>query len=145
MQQIDQLVALKGADTLDAETLAGVLLDAIRLKEAWHAKGAAFFRRRGRKGGDSATIDGSALRLNRAAMLRAEAAERLAVRRLCGADGEQRLAQEHLRLWRNSDRHSVPAGWRSPVPGWQFNRRVPTGETIYLAPPASATGQTCGS
>jgi hypothetical protein len=49
---------------LDAETLAGVLLDAIgskdtSAKEAWRAKGAAFFQRRGRKGGGAAAIDGS--------------------------------------------------------------------------------------
>ena len=50
--------------SLDAETLAGVLLDAIgskdtSAKEAWRAKGAAFFQRRGRKGGGAAAIDGS--------------------------------------------------------------------------------------
>ena len=54
VEQLGQLVAATGADTLDAETLAGVLLDAVgskdaNIKEAWRAKGAAFFQRRGRK------------------------------------------------------------------------------------------------
>ena len=64
VEQLGQLVAATGADALDAETLAGVLLDAIGskdtgAKEAWRAKGAAFFQRRGRKGGGAAAIDGS--------------------------------------------------------------------------------------
>ena len=64
VEQLGQLVAATGADALDAETLAGVLLDAIgskdtAAKEAWRAKGAAFFQRRGRKGGGAAAIDGS--------------------------------------------------------------------------------------
>ena len=64
VEQLGQLVAATGADALDAETLAGVLLDAIgskdsSAKEAWRSKGAAFFQRRGRKGGGTATIDGS--------------------------------------------------------------------------------------
>ena len=59
VEQLGQLVAATGADTLDAETLAGVLLDAVgssdaNVKEAWRAKGAAFFQRRGRKGGGDA-------------------------------------------------------------------------------------------
>ncbi|HWU73641.1 MAG TPA: conjugal transfer protein TraD [Sphingomonas sp.] len=64
VEQLGQLVTATGADALDAETLAGVLLDAIgstdvSVKEAWRAKGAAFFQRRGRKGGGAAAIDGS--------------------------------------------------------------------------------------
>ncbi|WP_375404493.1 conjugal transfer protein TraD [uncultured Sphingomonas sp.] len=64
VEQLGQLVAATGADALDAETLAGVLLDAIgskdaAAKEAWRAKGATFFQRRGRKGGGAAPIDGS--------------------------------------------------------------------------------------
>ena len=64
VEQLGQLVTSTGADALDAETLAGVLLDAIgskdaSAKEAWRAKGAAFFQRRGRKGGGAAPIDGS--------------------------------------------------------------------------------------
>ncbi len=56
VEQLGQLVAATGADALDAETLAGVLLDAIGskdagAKEAWRVKGAAFFQRRGRKAG----------------------------------------------------------------------------------------------
>ena len=63
VEQLGQLVAATGADALDAETLAGVLLDAIGskdagAKEAWRSKGAAFFQRRGRKGSGAAAIDG---------------------------------------------------------------------------------------
>ena len=63
VEQLGQLVAATGADALDAETLAGVLLDAIGSKdasarEAWRSKGAAFFQRRGRKGGVAAQGDG---------------------------------------------------------------------------------------
>lgn len=63
VEQLGQLVAATGADALDAETLAGALLDAIGSKdsgarEAWRAKGAAFFQRRGRKGGGAAQGDG---------------------------------------------------------------------------------------
>lgn len=65
IEQLGQLVAATGADALDAETLAGALLDAIgskdaSAKEAWRAKGAAFFQRRGRKGGGAMSIDGAA-------------------------------------------------------------------------------------
>lgn len=64
VEQLGQLVAATGADALDAEILAGVLLDAIGskdagAKEAWRAKGAAFFQRRRRKGGGAIAIDGS--------------------------------------------------------------------------------------
>ena len=64
VEQLGQLVAATGADALDAEMLAGVLLDAVGskdagAKEAWRAKGAAFFQRRGRKGGGAASVDGS--------------------------------------------------------------------------------------
>lgn len=50
--QLGEIVAATGADALDPETLAGVLLDAIErvkadvsTKEAWQRKGEAFFRR----------------------------------------------------------------------------------------------------
>lgn len=64
VEQLGQLVAATGADALDPDTLAGVLLDAIGskdagAKEAWRAKGAAFFQRRGRKAGGAAQLDGS--------------------------------------------------------------------------------------
>ncbi|MGW8192523.1 conjugal transfer protein TraD [Sphingomonas hankookensis] len=64
VEQLGALVAATGADALDAETLAGVLLDAVgekgaEAKEAWRAKGAAFFQRRGRKGRGAAAIDGA--------------------------------------------------------------------------------------
>ena len=64
VEQLGQLVAVTGADALDVETLAGVLLDAIgskdeSAKEAWRAKGAAFFQRRGKKGDGGAGDVGS--------------------------------------------------------------------------------------
>lgn len=64
IEQLGQLVTATGADALDMETLAGALLDAVaskdtEAKEAWRVKGAAFFQRRGRKGGNAAAIDGS--------------------------------------------------------------------------------------
>ena len=54
IEQLGQLVTTTGADELDMETLAGVLLDAVaskdaEAKEAWRAKGADFFQRRGKK------------------------------------------------------------------------------------------------
>ena len=60
--QLGQLVAMTGADALDMETLAGALLDTVAsndsdTKEAWRAKGAAFFQRRGRKSGKTAPGD----------------------------------------------------------------------------------------
>lgn len=59
--QLGEIVAATGADTLDPETLAGVLLDAIETakkdtstKEAWRRKGEAFFRREKRARGAAA-------------------------------------------------------------------------------------------
>ncbi|WP_294445049.1 conjugal transfer protein TraD, partial [uncultured Sphingomonas sp.] len=51
VEQLGQLVTATGADALDMETLAGALLDAVaskdaEAKEAWRAKGSAFFQRR---------------------------------------------------------------------------------------------------
>ena len=52
--QLGELVTATGADTLDAETLAGVLLEALDgakqsdAKEGWRQRGAAFFRGRAR-------------------------------------------------------------------------------------------------
>jgi hypothetical protein len=62
VEQLGQLVTATGADALDVETLAGALLDAIAAKdadarEAWRAKGQAFFQRRGRKG--QSLVDGN--------------------------------------------------------------------------------------
>ena len=59
VEQLGQLVAATGADALDAETLAGALLDAVGskdtgAKEAWRSKGAAVFQRRGKKRGGAA-------------------------------------------------------------------------------------------
>ena len=73
VRQLGELVVATGADTLDAETLAGGLLammesvDAAR-KESWRKRGQAFFQRRSRRagrsvgGGDAgaATDDGGA-------------------------------------------------------------------------------------
>ena len=62
--QLGELVAATGADTLDMETLAGVLVEAIegskqsQTKEAWRRRGAAFFQRRTRKAAGSADLTG---------------------------------------------------------------------------------------
>jgi hypothetical protein len=54
--QLGELVIATGADSIDAETLAGALLmiaetsDAAR-KESWRKRGATFFENTGRKGG----------------------------------------------------------------------------------------------
>jgi hypothetical protein len=59
VQQLGELVLATGADTLDAEVLAGALLHVIgevqvaENREAWRSDGAAFFQRRGRKSGKS--------------------------------------------------------------------------------------------
>lgn len=55
--QLGELVAATGADGLDADILAGVLLSAAEesdadAKEAWRRKGAAFFQRT-RRGGQA--------------------------------------------------------------------------------------------
>ncbi|WP_327754353.1 conjugal transfer protein TraD (plasmid) [Sphingobium sp. SJ10-10] len=64
VEQLGQIVAATGADALDAETLAGVLLEAVgskdaSAKEAWRARGAAFFQRRARKAAAAAQGDGA--------------------------------------------------------------------------------------
>jgi hypothetical protein len=51
--QLGELVTATGADTLDAETLAGLLLEAVEqqkseTREGWRRRGAAFFQRRAR-------------------------------------------------------------------------------------------------
>ncbi len=51
--QLGELVTATGADALDPETLAGVLLAALEAKDAetregWRRRGAAFFQRRAR-------------------------------------------------------------------------------------------------
>ena len=56
VQQLGELVTSTGADALDPDTLAGVLLAAVESvdaeeREAWRSRGAAFFQRRGRKAG----------------------------------------------------------------------------------------------
>lgn len=64
VEQLGQLVTSTGADTLDMETLAGVLLNAVQSqntdeKEGWRASGTAFFQRRGRKGARKTDSDSS--------------------------------------------------------------------------------------
>lgn len=54
VEQLGQLVTSTGADALDLDILAGILITAIESsnaeeKEAWRAKGSAFFQRRGKK------------------------------------------------------------------------------------------------
>ncbi|MET4897641.1 conjugal transfer protein TraD [Sphingomonadaceae bacterium jetA1] len=54
VRQLGELVAVTGADALDADLLAGALLHAAAVKddvtkEAWRAAGAAFFRSRQRQ------------------------------------------------------------------------------------------------
>ncbi len=59
VQQLGELVIGTGADTIDAETLAGALLvtaettDPAR-KESWRKRGAAFFQSKGRKSSKTA-------------------------------------------------------------------------------------------
>lgn len=54
--QLGELVTATGADILDTETLAGVLLEALERAqqpdagEGWRLRGAAFFQRRARPG-----------------------------------------------------------------------------------------------
>ena len=66
--QLGEIVAATGADTLDPQTLAGVLLDAIETakkdastKEVWRRKGEAFFRREKRSSRSGANGAGDAL------------------------------------------------------------------------------------
>jgi len=54
VRQLGDLVTATGADALDADLLAGALLDAVAMKdtaiqEGWRAAGAAFFRGKQRK------------------------------------------------------------------------------------------------
>ena len=49
VRQLGELVMATGADTLDADLIAGALLDAVAMKEGWRTNGAAFFRGRARK------------------------------------------------------------------------------------------------
>ncbi len=54
VEQLGQLVTSTGADALDLDIVAGILITAIESsnaeeKEAWRAKGSAFFQRRSKK------------------------------------------------------------------------------------------------
>ena len=58
--QLGELIVATGADSLDPDVLAGVLLHGVAqakaepTREAWRIDGAAFFRRKARKSADSA-------------------------------------------------------------------------------------------
>ena len=63
--QLGELVSAAGADALDVETLAGVLLEAVERaaadpdqKEAWRRRGDGFFRQGGRRSGRGGKQDG---------------------------------------------------------------------------------------
>ena len=63
VQQLGELVVTTGADAFDPETLAGLLLGALadknaERKEAWRARGAAFFQRRRKANAASAGGNG---------------------------------------------------------------------------------------
>lgn len=65
VRQLGELVTATGADTLDADILAGALLGAVAMKdtptkEGWRKAGAAFFRGKGTKpaGGPAGQQDG---------------------------------------------------------------------------------------
>jgi hypothetical protein len=54
VEQLGQLVTSTGADALDIDIIVGILITAVEStsaeeKEAWRAKGSAFFQRRGKK------------------------------------------------------------------------------------------------
>lgn len=65
--QLGELVAATGADALDAETLAGILLEAVEAakqasaKEGWRQRGVAFFQRRARSRKDDSKPEGDRL------------------------------------------------------------------------------------
>ena len=62
--QLGALVTATGADSLDPDILAGVLLEAVErakdadTQEAWRRKGDSFFRRERRRGADRANSQG---------------------------------------------------------------------------------------
>ncbi|WP_426020755.1 conjugal transfer protein TraD [Brevundimonas sp. DWR2-3-1b1] len=70
--QLGELVTATGADALDAETLAGILLEALDgakqpdAQEGWRLRGAAFFqgRTRSRKGAGQPSDDKSGAAAN---------------------------------------------------------------------------------
>lgn len=56
VEQLGQLVTSTGADALELDILVGILITAVESsnaeeKEAWRAKGSAFFQGRGKKAG----------------------------------------------------------------------------------------------
>lgn len=65
--QLGEIVTATGADALDPETLAGVLLEALNgakqseTKEGWRQRGAAFFQRRARARKGNSKLEGDRL------------------------------------------------------------------------------------
>ncbi len=64
VRQLGELVVATGADALDANVVAGILLAAMgaldpERKESWHAKGAAFFQGRNKKSRNAIAFDDS--------------------------------------------------------------------------------------
>ena len=65
LQQLGELVVATGADALPIDVLGGALLSLVEAKddaakEAWRARGAAFFQKTKRKQGSAGTGAGSA-------------------------------------------------------------------------------------
>ena len=65
VEQLGSLVVATGADALDLEVIAGMLLHGVMeakqesVKEGWRADGAMFLERRGRKSNGPAAGDGT--------------------------------------------------------------------------------------
>jgi hypothetical protein len=81
VQQLGELVTSTGADALDLDVLAGALLAAVGSasadeKEAWRAKGAAFFQGSGRKGSSALAMTAKTEMALAQARRRVEAAQR---------------------------------------------------------------------
>ncbi|TNF13825.1 MAG: conjugal transfer protein TraC [Rhodobacteraceae bacterium] len=71
VQQLGELVTSTGADALDLDVLAGVLIAAVETasaeeKEGWRLRGLAFFQGRGRKAGRRTGGDGEGGKQTRA-------------------------------------------------------------------------------
>jgi hypothetical protein len=85
VQQLGELVTSTGADALDLDVLAGALLAAVGSasadeKEAWRAKGAAFFQGSGRKGSSALAMTAKTEMALAQARRRVEAAQLAPIR-----------------------------------------------------------------
>lgn len=73
LRQLGELVVAMGADALTIEQLAGALAAAIEAnvgtKEAWRRRGAAWFQRTRRQGGNSTDTDAGSATPDRGGML----------------------------------------------------------------------------